>query len=137
MLADATTPEKASFPRRRPLLLLSFTGAMFIGILLALWIDHLDPGFRSLEQAQNLLGLRPLALIPSLGVLKSIQRAAPPNYMLNNPRSRYGEAIRTLVVGLTERTRNTKRAKILLVSSSLPDEGGDLARALPGAFPGR
>jgi len=123
VLAAASVPEKPSFPKRRALLLLSFTGALFIGVLIALWIDHLDPGFRSLEQAQSFLGLRPLALIPSLGTLKSIQRANPPNYMISKPRSRYGEAIRTIIIGLSERARETRRAKILLVSSSLPSEG--------------
>lgn len=123
VLADAEVPERPSFPRRGPLILLSSVGAFFAGLLLALWIDHLDPGFRSLEQAAGSLGLRPLALIPSLGAVKSMRKVRPDDYMLDKPRSRYGEAIRTLVVGLTERSRDARRAKIIMVASSLPHEG--------------
>lgn len=123
VLTEASVPEKPSFPRRGPLLLLSFAGALFMGILVALWTDHLDPGFRSLEQVKHLLGLRPLALIPALGGLASLRKVTPATYILSKPRSRYGEAIRTLIVGLTERVRDSKRARIVLICSSLPHEG--------------
>ena len=110
--------------RRRPAPKLfaaaGFLASGMLAALLALLLDRLDRGLRSAREVESALGLPTLALVPQLDKLKRGQR--PYQYLMDKPLSAYTEAIRGVYMAL--KLTNIDRApKVILVTSSLPEEG--------------
>jgi capsular exopolysaccharide synthesis family protein len=120
LVAIATPPTRPSSPGAK---LFSAAGFLVSGVLatiLALLLDRLDRGLRSAREVEAVLGLPTLALVPRLDRLKRAQR--PYQYLLDKPLSAYTEAIRSIYMAL-KLTSVDRVPKVILVTSSLPEEG--------------
>jgi capsular exopolysaccharide synthesis family protein len=121
IISYAVVPRKPSYPRKSLILALTLVLAVALGVVLAFIIERLDAGLRSGEQVSRYLGLKSLGLLPRLSKFSSGGRA-PYDYILDNPDSAYGEAIRSLYTNVLL-TDMARRPKVIMVTSSLPNEG--------------
>lgn len=120
LVAIATPPNWPSSPGPKLFTAAGFLASGVLATILALLLDSLDRGLRSAREVESTLGLPTLALVPRLDRLKRGQR--PYQYLLDKPLSAYTEAIRSIYMAL--RLTGIERApKVLLVTSSLPEEG--------------
>jgi succinoglycan biosynthesis transport protein ExoP len=79
-------------------------------------MERLDTSFRSSEQVEDLIGL------PGLGLLPTVTDPSPADYILDNPNSAFGTAVRKLRISMLL-TSTTTPPKTVLVTSSVPGEG--------------
>lgn len=121
VISRANAPESPSYPRRKLLLIAAMGGAGFLGLMLALGVEMLDHGFRSMEQIERRMGAAPLGLVPAITGLAKLRRG-PDTYALQRPASAYAEAIRSLYTGLLL-SGGEQPPKTILVASALPKEG--------------
>jgi polysaccharide biosynthesis transport protein len=121
VISRADVPESHSYPRRRLLLVAAVGGAGFLGLMLALGVEMLDQGFRSMEQIEREMGAPPLGLVPAIKGLAKLRRG-PATHILEEPASAYAEAIRNLYTGLLL-SGGEQPPKTILVASALPKEG--------------
>jgi polysaccharide biosynthesis transport protein len=121
IISRADVPESPSYPRRKLLLIVAVGAAGFLGLMLALGVEMLDQGFRSVEQVERQMGAPPLGLVPAIKGLAKLRRG-PATHILEDPASAYAEAIRTLYTGLLL-SGGEQPPKTILVASALPKEG--------------
>jgi polysaccharide biosynthesis transport protein len=121
VISRADVPDSPSFPRGELLLIAAVGGATFLSLMLALGVETLDPGFRSMEQIERQMGAPPLGLVPAIKGLEKLRRR-PDMYLLEKPASAYAEAIRSLYTGLLL-SGGEQPPKTILVASALPREG--------------
>ena len=135
LISSAVAPDRPSYPRTIPLLLF---GAMFgalAGVMIAYLREIFDHRLHTVEEVEELTGLRVLALMPSLPYARLFK---PENHVLRRPGSLFNEALRTThaAIALSRRGRVSSRAgavrrrprpgensKVILVTSSIPGEG--------------
>jgi capsular exopolysaccharide synthesis family protein len=121
VLSRAATPEQPSFPNKKLFLLLSIVLSFGVGLALALAIEQLDHGFRSMDQVATMLGVAPLGLVPALTGSWSATKS-PETYVLRRPNSAYAESIRSLHTSLLLSNVDDP-PKVIMIASSLPHEG--------------
>lgn len=121
VISRASVPESPSYPRRKLLLIAAVVGAGLLGLMLALVVETLDHGFRSMEQIERQMGAPPLGLVPAIKGLAKLRRD-PDTHILEKPGSAYAEAIRSLYTGLLL-SGGEQPPKTILVASALPREG--------------
>lgn len=121
LVSRADVPERPSHPRKQLLLVASAAIAAFVGLMLALGIEMLDHGFRSMEQIEQQLGAPPLGLIPAIKGLDRM-RTSPDVHILEKPSSAYAESVRSLYTGILL-SAGERAPKTVLVASALPKEG--------------
>ncbi len=114
-ISKATVPLGASPPTKRQLLVLSFFASCLIAVIAALVRDRLETGFRTAEQVEAETGLSALGFIPRT-------RDKRTALMMDDRDSPFVEAINT-VRGALQMSDVAGRPKVVLVTSSLPDEG--------------
>ena len=119
IISYAAVPTIASFPRKRVVVQVAFVASLLIGIFLAIVIERLDAGFRSMEQVEKLTGVPALGLVP---VIHDEGSPDPTQYVLDKPVSAYAESMRNLGVSLVL-SNVDKPPKVILVTSSVPEEG--------------
>ncbi len=121
-----TMPSAPNIPRNLALsLLLGLAG----GISLAFILESRDDSVHSLEQAQMITSLPPLAVIPLAGrssraLPQAMRRPqiAPASASAARPKSHIAEAYRALRTSILL-SRTAQAAKVLMVTSALPQEG--------------
>ncbi len=121
IISLAEIPDTPAFPKKRLIIALAFMGSTLIGLMLAFAVEQLDAGFRSGEQIEQATGMPVLGLVPMLTGLDAIGRS-PATYILEHPRSAFGESIRTLNTSILL-FRVDAPPKTILITSSLPKEG--------------
>jgi capsular exopolysaccharide synthesis family protein len=121
VVSDASAPNVPSFPKKTLLLLASFVVASVFSISIALFLEYMDLGFRSMDQIMRQLGVATLGLIPALKGVRSVGKA-PQDYIVENPTSAFGESIRTMHTNLLL-SDLVKRPKVILLTSAMPNEG--------------
>jgi capsular exopolysaccharide synthesis family protein len=121
VLSYSPVPKLPSYPKKRIIVPLILIAALLLGIALAFVMEQLDLGFRSAEQIVRLFGVRSLGLVPLTSKLSTMGKT-PQDYILENPQSAFGEAVRSLYTNVLL-SDVVKRPKLLLVTSSLPREG--------------
>jgi capsular exopolysaccharide synthesis family protein len=119
VLSPAEPPTRPSTPSALLLSLPAFFLSLMGGCLLAVIIDRLDQGIRNGRQVAEVLGIATLAMTP---LLSRAGRTRMHKNLAKKPFDTYTEAIRSLVAGLQLVTPH-QRSKIILMSSSLPQEG--------------
>jgi exopolysaccharide transport family protein len=131
IVSEADLPLQPSFPKKKLMVMMAFTGSLGLGVLLALLLEHLDRGFRSSEQIERRLGMKTLALVPLIGswdrkgrlLKRRLQSsAAPVEYVLDRPGSAFGEALRSLHTGLAM-SNGGHPPKVVLFTSAQAQEG--------------
>jgi polysaccharide biosynthesis transport protein len=121
VISRADVPESPSYPPRKLLLIAAVGGAGCLGLMLALGIEMLDHGFRSMEQIERHLRVPPLGLVPAIQGFASLRRS-PDTHILEKPSSAYAEAIRSLYISLLL-SGGDQPVKTILVTSAVPKEG--------------
>jgi capsular exopolysaccharide synthesis family protein len=119
LISSAVPPVRPSYPRTFPLL---FLGALFgglTGVAIAFLRELFEHRLHTVEDVEELTGLRVLALVPSLPMARLFK---PENYVLRRPRSLFNEALRTTRTAIAL-CRSGETSKVILVTSSIPDEG--------------
>jgi len=121
-----TSPSTPNIPRN---LLMSLVVGLAGGLSLAFILDSRDDAVHSMEQVRMITALPSLALIPfasrsspSLVETKRLPRATIAVASAERPKSEIAEAYRTLRTSILL-SRTGKSAKILMVTSALPQEG--------------
>lgn len=119
ILSQAAPPERPSSPNPLlfipPAMIVSLIGGGMVAVLL----EQLDRRLRSQRDINEALGLPCLALVPKL---RRIGRTRPHLYLLAKPLAAYTEAIRSVVASL-QLTDPVGAPKVVLISSSVPEEG--------------
>jgi len=121
IVSEAAAPALPSFPKKTLLLLVSFVFASVASVVVAVVLEFLDLGFRSMDQIERQLGVAPLGLVPALKGIRSIGKN-PQDYILEHPTSAFGESIRSMHTNLLL-SDLVKRPKVILLTSALPNEG--------------
>jgi capsular exopolysaccharide synthesis family protein len=120
IISRADVPLRPSFPKALPILALSLAGSTLTGLLVAFVSDHLDRGFRSAEELEEVTGATALGLTPIANV--ATKGATPVVNVLTNPKSAFTESIRTLSWTANVSSSDAPPKKIL-VTSAEPGEG--------------
>lgn len=121
IVSQAGVPDAPSFPRTPLLIAASTIFAFALGVLLAFWREFSDPGFRSAEQVEQLIGVPALGLVPLVEGRGSLARQVE-NIATSQPASAFGEAIRRLYAKVVS-TNLGAPSRIWLIASSVPEEG--------------
>lgn len=116
IIATASMPDEASYPRRPLILGVVAMGSLLLGSLAAFGREALDKTIRSSEQIEELIGL------PGLGLVPAIKDRSPASFVLDNPNSPFGAAVRRLRTKMLL-TSGTGAPRTILVTSSVPGEG--------------
>jgi capsular exopolysaccharide synthesis family protein len=103
-------------PNRAIVMLAALFLSLAVGIGIVLALDSLDATIRSVDEAENSLGLPVIAAVPDAAALKSH------NLLVSHPKTGEAESFRTLATSLSligpEESRRT-----FLFTSALPGEG--------------
>jgi capsular exopolysaccharide synthesis family protein len=116
IISTAQGPDEAAYPRRHLIYGVVAFGSLLVGSLTVFGLERLDTSFRSFEQIEDLIGL------PGLGLLPTITEPSPADYILDNPNSAFGTAVRKLRTSMLL-TRPATPPQTVLVTSSVPGEG--------------
>jgi capsular exopolysaccharide synthesis family protein len=112
----STVPVK---PEKRKMMEIAFVFALIIGGVLVIILDSLDESLRSVDQAEQFLGLPALAIVPE----KKGQKSFIPTILdQHGQRSRQAEAFRTVRASLSLLGSESSR-RVFLFASALPAEG--------------
>src|SRR5690606_2583356 len=120
VISTAAVPAKPSAPQVKLITGAGFTGSLMLGTLLALVLDRLDRGVRTGRQAEEVLDLPHIGLIPRIGGVSDAYGAH--RYLVERPTSAYAEAIRGVLAAL-HFAQPEQPAQVVLVTSSVPGEG--------------
>jgi exopolysaccharide transport family protein len=121
IISKAETPNAPSYPNKSLILGVAIPGGLLLGFLFAMLAERLDAGFRTTTQVERLLGVPVLTTMPEIpGYEKAHENAA--DRIVEKPMSAFSESVRGLRMGLVM-SNVDKRPKVVLVTSSVPDEG--------------
>ena len=121
IISRATLPDEPTYPRRELIFGVALVGALLAGSLAVFGLEQLDNTFRSSEQIEDLIGLPALGLVPAITGLDK-RYGAPQDYVLDNPNSPFGEAVRSLRTAMLLTSMGAP-PKTVLLTSSIPGEG--------------
>jgi len=119
VISRAVIPDHPSVPNKTRDLEMAMAGGLFLGLLFAVAAERFDGGLQTAEQLEHLTNLPVLSTVPELEG-KSDEPAA--NRAMGKPLSSFAEAIRGLQLAI-EHSNVDRKPKIILVTSSVPDEG--------------
>jgi len=134
VISPASTPLKKSYPKTLITLAASLFGGLLLSFGVAMTRELTDRVFRTTSQAEELLGANCIAILPALGgvatggagqALAKKGKHPPANllrYVVDNPLSRFSEAIRSLKVAV-DLNAIVRENCVLAVTSTLPNEG--------------
>jgi polysaccharide biosynthesis transport protein len=95
VISTAVTPAKPSAPQVKLIAGAGFMSSFMSGILLAFLLDRLDRGLRTGRQAEEVLEIPHLGLVPKLDGMTDGYGAH--RYLVEKPTSAYAEAIREVL----------------------------------------
>jgi len=124
LISSAVIPEFPSFPRKKLILAVALMGSALLGMALVFVVEHLDSGFRSLQQLSQRTGVPGIALMPRLSGAE-LRRTVPEDLVIDKPNSRFAEAVRTIRTALLLSNVDNP-PKSVMVTSSVPGEGKTL-----------
>ncbi|MBR0715884.1 AAA family ATPase [Bradyrhizobium liaoningense] len=141
IISAATMPLKKSYPKSLVVLAAGLLGGLLLSFGVAMARELTDNVFRTTEQVEEILGTNCLAILPAVGGPAARSRSLLPGsladrfannpgnsnpdllrYVVENPLSRYSEAIRTLKVAM-DLNSVVRENRVLAVTSTLPNEG--------------
>jgi capsular exopolysaccharide synthesis family protein len=119
VISTAPVPNGPSFPQPKLIVAVGFTSSLIVAGLLALIAEGTQSGLRSTRQIERALGVPCLSHVPQIKVKGDWRPYHDPTL---KPRSAYAEAIRAVHVSL-QFAQLERAPRVVLVTSSLPDEG--------------
>ena len=112
----AVAPRLPTSPNRPLILGATFGASLLLAVLLAFWLERPRNAFRGGREIEAMSRVPNFAVVPSAG-----GRRGTVERVVRKPRSSFAEAIRSLHAGL--QLLRGGPPKVLLVTSSVPDEG--------------
>ena len=126
LLDRALVPTRAVWPRRTPIMAGSAVFGLLLGVLLIALLDRADTTIRDKQQAEDLLGVPCLGLVPTItlpSVVQDLEGIRTRDlFVYHNSLSEPAEQARTLRTNLLFLSAE-RQLKTLLVTSALPEEG--------------
>lgn len=136
VISAATAPLKKSYPKSVIILGAALFGGMLLSFGVALGREFMDKVFRTTGQVEEVLGANCIAILPALpgvtvvpsmlgGKLAKKRDNPQPDllrYVVENPLSRFAEAVRSLKVAI-DLNSIVRENRVLAVTSTLPNEG--------------
>ncbi|MCJ9729721.1 polysaccharide biosynthesis tyrosine autokinase [Bradyrhizobium sp. PRIMUS42] len=136
VISAASTPLKKSYPKTFIVLVAALFGGLMTGLGAAAARELTDKVFRTTAQVEEILGANCIAFLPSLSgnstpalpIINSFanRKGNPdPNllrYVVENPLSRFAEAVRSLKVAI-DLNSIVRENRVLAITSTLPNEG--------------
>ncbi|MGY4344978.1 succinoglycan biosynthesis transport protein ExoP [Bradyrhizobium sp. GM7.3] len=134
VISAATTPLKKSYPKSLIILAVALLGGLMLSFGAAMARELTDKVFRTTSQVEEQLGANCVAILPALGTPASAplsgkhgRRKSNPEpdllrYVVDNPLSRFSEAMRSLKVAV-DLNSIVRENRVLAVTSTLPNEG--------------
>jgi capsular exopolysaccharide synthesis family protein len=120
VISKATPPGGPFYPQKRLMILAAFFVSAVLGIALALVLEFLDSGFRSVSQLEGVTGLPVLGATPKL--IRRDRKKSPHVVAMERPNSAYGEAVRTIRTALMLSNADNP-PRTVLVTSAVSGEG--------------
>ena len=120
IIARAEAPPVPSTPGTKIFAAAGLALSFCLGALGAIVLDRMDRGIRSAREVEKILGLNTLGLVPMLERMKRGQK--PYQYLMEKPLSAYAESIRSVFTAI-KLSNVDKQPKVVLITSSLPQEG--------------
>jgi polysaccharide biosynthesis transport protein len=119
--APALSP---TFPKKFMIIGASLPGGLLLGLFIALVLDRMCAGFRSVNELETATGLPVLATVPEVSSRGNALRDVAIE-VVARPHSQFSESIRGLEIGLFPQEDDAPRTggKVILVTSALPGEG--------------
>lgn len=119
VIARAETPVKPYFPNPVIFMEIGLLLGLTVGFVVALLLEYLDRGIRSLSAAEKRYGVSGLGIVP---IADTKIGQLPTDYLLEKPMSVYAESIRSIRTAVHFSNVDSP-PKIIVVTSSFPDEG--------------
>ena len=118
IIGYADAPKYPSHPNKPRTVAIGAIIGVMLGVMLAFLLEALDRGFRQAEQVEQVTGLSVLGNIPLL----TPKKIKPVDYVVEKPLSQFAEAVRAVRAAI-QLSNVDQPPKIILVASSLPEEG--------------
>jgi succinoglycan biosynthesis transport protein ExoP len=124
VISAATTPLVKSYPKSLIVLGAALLGGLILSFALAIAREMMDKVFRTTRQVEEVLGTNCIALLPTLDGAsgKKESKSDLLRYVVDNPLSRFSEAVRSLKVAV-DLNSIVRENRVLAVTSTLPNEG--------------
>lgn len=121
-VVDPAVPAvKPSKPKKKLIVLVAAFVGLFLGIVWAFLLEHLDNTLKGSGDMEDRLGLPVLGLLPHLA-LKKRKGESPLSYVRDNPQALFSESLRTVRTGILLSGLDEPH-KVIVVTSSGPSEG--------------
>ena len=120
LISPAVAPLRPSYPRKTLIVFVVLMASVVVGIVLVFVLEHLDVGFRSLPQIEQITGVPPLGIMPKLQGF-AMRHLRPQDAVLEKPNSMFAESIRAIRTSMM--LSGPVAPRTFLVTSSEPDEG--------------
>ena len=120
VLDSAVVPSRPSEPNKKLLIGAAFVFSIGFGVFLAITMETLNSGIRSVEDVERKLGQRMLGLIPWLAHKKKTN--LPIRTYFDGKKHQFAESVRTLRTSLSLLNLD-KDNQAIMVTSSVPKEG--------------
>ena len=134
ILSLASIPTGPSFPKTRLNYAIAFVLACGVGALIILALELSVRGYRAPEELQDATGLPVLAVIPKVPAGKVLGTGLG-RFLESEPNSAFAEAHKNVYAGLRVDRRQFSLGNVLLVTSSVPNEGKSIfSRSLCAAL---
>lgn len=117
---SSVSPDKA-YPRYGLAMFVAILVGLGIGVITVAVLEQLDSGFRTGDQIEQLTGRPVVGMIPRLTRGK-LRKSTPARFAIENPASAYAEALRSAFTAIMLGSQD-KPPRVILITSSLPDEG--------------
>ncbi len=119
-ISPAMVPGMPFYPQKSIMMAVALFFATAFGIALAIILEVLDNGFRTLEQIEEITGMPAIGMVPRLS--RQDRARKPHEVVSERPDSLIGESIRTIQTSLLL-SGSREAPKVVLVTSSIPGEG--------------
>ena len=122
LISPAVPPVRPSYPRKTLIIFVALMASTVAGVVLVFILEHLDVGFRSLPQIEQVTGVQPLGIMPKLNGF-GMRHLRPQDAVLEKPNSMFAESIRGIRTALMLSTGRGRAPRTFVITSSEPEEG--------------
>lgn len=125
VITPAIIPNAPSFPRKPLFLGFALVFGFAAGVGLAFLLDYIENGFMTAEQAESVLELPVLSVLPAVPESDRAQAGKSlsiPEFVERKPLARFSESVRSVRVGASLSDVDNP-PRLLQVTSSVPGEG--------------
>ena len=132
ILSRAVPPLYPSFPPRMILLVLTLVLSLVMAVLVVAVLEFIDRGYRNPQDLERAHGIPVVGQIP-LSRLTGVGDQHPSVTVINQPASRFADAVQTVCASLTC-AQLTEQEKVVLVTSAVQGEGKTALAVALGRF---